>query len=325
MKRIAITGAAGQIAYSLLFRLGSGDLYGKNQPISLRLLELPQSQEALKGIAMELEDCAFPLLQEVYLTSDPKKAFEGVEAVFLVGAKPRSPGMERSDLLVENAKIFIEQGKALNAVANPTVKVLVVGNPCNTNALIAMRQAPNLDKRRFFAMTRLDQNRATALVARKAKVPISAVQNLTIWGNHSTTLVPDCSHATIEGRLATEVIADRKWIEEEFITSVQKRGAVVLAARGKSSAASAAHAAIESMRCLLQPTPKGNTFSVALLSDGNPYGIEEGLIYSFPCRCTGDGKVEIISDLFINGFLQEKLRISEAELIEERTFAESLL
>ncbi len=325
MKCIAVTGAAGQIAYSLLFRLGSGELYGKKQPISLSLLELPQSQEALKGVAMELEDCAFPLLEEVRLTSDPKRAFEGADVAFLLGAKPRSPGMERRDLLLENGKIFVEQGKALNEAANRTVKVLVIGNPCNTNTLIAMSHAPNLDERRFFAMTRLDQNRATALLAEKARVPISAVQNLAIWGNHSTTQVPDFSHATIHGRPATEVITDRKWLEEEFITTVQKRGAIVLAARGKSSAASAAHAAIESMRSILEPTPRGSVFSVALLSDGNPYGIREGLIYSFPCYSKGDGKVEIVSGLSLDFFLKEKLSSSEAELIEERALAESLL
>lgn len=316
IKKIAVTGAAGQIAYSLLFRLAAGELFGKDQKISLHLLELPASLEALKGVVMELEDCAFTTLVEVRVGSDPYQVFEGVEYAFLVGAKPRGPGMERKDLLEENGKIFVEQGKALNACAAKDVIVLVVGNPCNTNCLIAKSQAPRLS--RFYSMMRLDQNRATSFLARKADVEISSVSSVCIWGNHSATQVPDFVHARIGGKLAEEVILDRKWCEQEFCPEVQKRGAAVIAARGKSSAASAAHAALESMRSLVVPSATRDWFSVGSWSDGNPYGIAPGLIFSFPSRLVRPGEIEIVPDLEWDPFLRDKIRLSEKELIEER-------
>jgi malate dehydrogenase len=325
MKRIAVTGAAGQIAYSLLFRLAVGELYGPNQPISLHLLELPQSQEALKGVAMELMDCAFPLLKEVRLSTDPYEAFDGVHAAFLVGAKPRGPGMERKDLLFENAQIFNSQGKALNDKASRDVKVLVVGNPANTNALIAMHHAPKLDKRQFFSMMRLDQNRAKSQLAEKAEVTVRDVTNVVVWGNHSSTQVPDFFHAKIKGKHAMEVIHDHQWLETDFISIVQKRGAAVIAARGKSSAASAAHAAIESMRSLIEPTPSGDWYSVGLLSNGNPYGIQKELVFSFPCRTKANGEIEIVHDLTLDPFLKQKIALTEAELVEERALIKQLL
>lgn len=321
LKRIAITGAAGQIAYSLLFRIAAGELFGKEQPIALHLLEIPEALPALEGIAMELEDCAFPCLQEVRCGDHPEKVFEGVEYALLVGAKPRGPGMERKDLLLENSKIFIAQGKALDAAADLNALVLVVGNPCNTNCLITLRQWKRLSPKRCFAMMRLDEHRASALLAKKAKVPVSAVRRVAIWGNHSSTQVPDFLHAEIGGKSALEVIGDRRWCEEEFIPAVQKRGAAVIAARGKSSAASAAHAAIEAFRSLITPTAAGNWFSCALLSDGNPYGIAEGLVFSFPCISLGGGVVKIAPGLTWDSFLREKIALTEKELLEEREMA----
>ncbi|MFS8563314.1 MAG: malate dehydrogenase [Rhabdochlamydiaceae bacterium] len=255
---------------------------------------------------MELEDCAFPLLQEVKIGSNSEEVFKDVDYVFLIGAKPRGPGMERRDLLEANGKIFIEQGKALNEVAQSAL-VLVVGNPCNTNCLIALKNAPKMKSSQFFAMTRLDQNRAQSLLARKANVDISAVSSVVVWGNHSTLQVPDFIHATIGGKPALEVIPDRRWMEETFVPEIQKRGATVIAARGKSSAASAAHAALESMRSLIFPTQGDDFFSISLLSDGNPYGIQPGIIFSFPCRSTGDGMVEVVKGLAWDKYLQEKL------------------
>ncbi|MDN3505722.1 MAG: malate dehydrogenase [Simkaniaceae bacterium] len=308
-KVVAVTGGSGQIAYSALFRIANGEMLGGDQPISLRILEVPEALDALKGVVMELEDCAFPLLTDVQIGDDPRKVFEGVEIALLIGAKPRGPGMERKDLLRENAKIFVEQGKALNDVADPNATVLVVGNPCNTNALILHRNAPKLSK--IFAMTRLDENRARAQLANKAGVLVGDVKNVAIWGNHSTTQVPDFTHATIAGK----GIEDRKWLETTFFEIVQKRGAAVIAARGKSSAASAANAVIETIQSLLQET---EWFSVALLSDGNPYGIADGLVFSFPCRSLGGGQIEIIKDLAIDPFIKEKIAATEKELIEER-------
>lgn len=282
MKRIAVTGAGGQIAYSLIFRIASGEMLGPDQPVALHLLELPQALESLKGIVMELEDCAFPLLKEVRLESDPVKAFEGVNFALLVGAKPRGPGMERKDLLGSNGAIFIEQGKALNRSAASDVLIFVVGNPCNTNCLIAMHNAPKIPKERFFAMMRLDQNRAMSMLASKAKVGVHEVSNMAVWGNHSATQVPDFVNAKIKGKPALEVIKDRKWCEEEFVPMVQKRGATVIAARGKSSAASAANAIIDSIQSLVRPTPSGDWFSTGLISNGNSYGIKEDLIFLSP-------------------------------------------
>ncbi len=340
LKRIAVTGGAGQIAYSLLFRIASGEMLGFDQPISLHILEVPEAVEALKGVAMELEDCAFPLLREVKICSHPVEAFEGVELALLIGAKPRGPGMERKDLLSANAKIFIEQGKALNAVASRDVLVFVVGNPCNTNCLIAMHHAPSLRKERFFAMTRLDENRAKALLAKKAsvaggpgfmadmrkpQVSVGGITRMAVWGNHSATQVPDFLHAEIQGRPALEYIKDRSWCERDFIPAVQKRGAQVIAARGKSSAASAAHAIIGSIQSLMHPTKPGDWMSMALLSDGNPYGIAEGLIFSFPCICKGDAQVEIVKGISWDPFLKEKILMSEKELLEERMLIAELL
>lgn len=318
VKRIAITGGAGQIAYQLLFRIAHGELFGSEQPIALHILELPDVLKPLEGVRMELEDCAFPLLEEVRIGSDPEKIFDQVDFALLVGAKPRGPGMERKDLLRENSKIFIEQGRALNEGAKHDVKVFVVGNPCNTNCLIAMSHAPRIPKKNFFAMTRLDQNRATHLLARKAKVKVKNVSNVTIWGNHSSTQVPDFYHAKVNGKPVSAVIQDVQWLETEFVAQVQKRGAAVIEARGKSSAASAAHALIQAVKDIVYPTEKGNWFSSGVLSTGNPYGINDDLVFSFPCFSHGEGKYEIISDLSMNEFLESKLQATEKELIEER-------
>ena len=325
MKRIAVTGGGGQIAYSILFRIASGEMLGKDQPIALHILEIPDALEALKGVVMELEDCAYPLLKEVVIGSDPRKVFAGVNLAVLIGSKPRGPGMERKELLAENGKIFIDQGKALNEVAAEDVLVFVVGNPCNTNCLIAMHHAPRIPRERFFAMTRLDQNRAMAFLAKKAHVPVAAVKRAVIWGNHSATQVPDFTHATIHGKPVVEVIPDHAWLKEQFIPMVQKRGAEVIAARGKSSAASAANAAIDSIRSLMVPTPEGEWFSVGLCSDHNSYGIQKDLIFSFPCRSKGNGKVEIVSGVSWDAFMKEKILKTEKELLEERALISHLL
>lgn len=316
--RVAVTGGAGQIAYSLLFRIASGEVFGPNQPIDLRILEVPEALESLKGVVMELEDCAYPLLQSVTIGSDPMTLFKDIDWALLIGSKPRGPGMERKELLTENGKIFVAQGKALDQVASKEVKVFVVGNPCNTNALIALRNAPSLPKRNFFAMTRLDQNRAENLLAKRAALPVTEVKHVTIWGNHSSTQVPDFTHATLSGMPAQEVISDRKWLEEDFVSQVQKRGAEVIKARGKSSAASAANAVIDSIKALQTPTPPGEWFSLGVYSEGNAYGIDSDLIYSFPCRSKGEGKWEFVSALPLNEWLTEKMRVSQNELLEEK-------
>ncbi len=318
LKRVAVTGGAGQIAYNLLFRIAAGEMLGYDQPITLHILEIPDMLKPLEGVKMELEDCAFPLLKEIHIGSDPAAIFEGVHYALLVGAKPRGPGMERGDLLHENGQIFVKKGKALNESADKNVKVLVVGNPCNTNCLIAMQNAPRIPKGNFHAMTRLDQNRAAYQLASKAKVGVSDVSHVVIWGNHSSTQVPDFVHAKIKGKPAVEVIQDIHWLEGEFISLIQKRGAAVIAARGKSSAASAASAAIEAIRSIVIPTPQGHWFSSGVCSDGNPYGIEENLIFSFPCRSKGDGDWEIIPNLQLNNFLKEKIKLTEKELMDER-------
>jgi len=318
LKRIAVTGGAGQIAYNLLPRIAHGDLLGYDQPLALHILEVPSMVKPLEGVAMELEDSAFPLLKEIVIGSDPREVFRGVHYALLVGAKPRGPGMERGDLLNENGKIFIEQGRALNDVADRDVRVLVVGNPCNTNCWIAMTNASNLPRKNFHAMTRLDQNRATAQLAKKSKVDIHEVTRVTIWGNHSSTQVPDFYNALIKGKPATEVILDIDWLEKEFIETIQKRGAAVIAARGKSSAASAANAVIDAMRALVTPTPEGEWFSSGVCSDGNSYGIENNLIFSFPCRSKGNGDYEIVPNVPWNEFLKSRIKLTEKELIEER-------
>jgi malate dehydrogenase len=325
LKRVAVTGAAGQIAYSLMFRIANGELYGPDQPVALHLLDLPEAHKMLEGVVMELEDCTFSPLKEVQIGADPNKLFEGVHAAFLVGAKPRGPGMERKDLLADNGKIFVEQGKALNRVASKDVLVLVVGNPCNTNCLLAWHHAPQLSPKQFFCMTRLDQNRAVAQLAHKAKTDISEVHHLAIWGNHSATQVPDFIHAKIHSKSAAEVIKDRAWLEGEFISKVQKRGAEVINARGKSSAASAAHAALGSMRSILEPTRPNDCISLGVYSKGNPYGIDPDLFFSFPCRSKGRGDAEIIAGLELNSFLKEKISVTEKELKEERALVAHLL
>lgn len=318
LKRILVTGASGQIAYNLLFRIAAGEIYGPNQKVALHLFDIEPMQDALKGVVMELDDCAFPLLADIKWGSDENTVFKDVDLALLVGAKPRGPGQERGDLLLENGAIFAKQGKALNEVASKEVKVLVVGNPCNTNAWIAMNSAPSLKKSQFFAMTRLDENRARAQLAQKAGVGVDQVKGMIIWGNHSATQVPDFNHVTISGKPLAEVITDKAWLEGEFIETVQKRGAAVIAARGKSSAASAANALIDMARDLTRPTPAGQYYSAALCSNGNPYGIGEDLMFSFPCQTLGNGEVQIVPNLAWNGFVKEKIAITEDELVKEK-------
>ena len=327
LKRIAVTGAAGQIAYSLIFRIAAGDLLGPDVSIALHLLDLPESERVLQGVKMELEDSVFPLLKEIAIGSNPEEIFDGVHYALLIGAKPRSPGtaMERKDLLADNGKIFVGQGRALNQVASKDVRVFVIGNPCNTNCLIAMHHAPNLPRSQFFAMTRLDQNRAVFQLALKANTRLEEVTHVAIWGNHSSTQVPDFLNAKIQGRPALDVIRDRKWLENEFIQKIQKRGAEVIAARGKSSAASAANAIIGTIRSIIVPTPQGHWFSLAVPSEKNPYGISEDLIFSFPCKSQGKGDWEIVPGLTLDPFLKEKLQITQKELMEERELVSSLL
>lgn len=322
IKRIGVSGGAGQISYNLLFRLAAGELFGRDQPIALHLLEVPEALESLKGVVMELEDCAFPLLREIKIGSDPSQVFERTDTIFLIGSKPRGPGMERKELLGDNGKIFVDQGKAIGQIADKDAVILVVGNPCNTNCLIAQTHAK---RGGFFAMTRLDQNRAVSMLAGKAKVSVTDVTHMTVWGNHSSTQVPDFVNARIQGKPVLDVIKDRKWLEEEFISHVQKRGGAVIAARGKSSAASAANAAMDAMKSLYQPTPEGQWFSMSLLSDGNSYGIHEGIVFSFPCRSHGNGKIEIVKNVPWDDFLKKKIALTEKELLEERELVKHLL
>lgn len=323
--RIAVTGGAGQIAYSLLFRIAAGDLLGSDTQVALHILELPEVLPALAGVKMELEDCAFPLLKEIHIGDNPYEVFEGVQIAFLVGAKPRGPGMERKELLGENGKIFAIQGKALNEVAARDIRALVVGNPCNTNCLIAIHNAPKLSPDCFQAMMRLDQNRAVSLLANKAKKPVEAVSRLTIWGNHSSTQVPDYFNALIDGKSVMEVIEDHKWLEEEFMRKVQQRGAEIIKMRGKSSAASAASAAIDAMKAWLFPTVEEELFSAAIYSKGNSYGIDPDLVFSFPCTSQERGKVTIVPSIEWNGSLTEKIIASEKELLEERDLIKAYL
>lgn len=325
IKRVAVTGGAGQIAYNLLFRIASGEMLGFDQPIALHILEIPDALKVLEGVKMELDDCAFPLLKEIHIGSNPVAIFEGVHYALLVGAKPRGPGMERGDLLQDNGKIFVQQGQALNASADKDVKVLLIGNPCNTNCLIAMSHAPKIPHKNFHAMMRLDQNRAAAQLAMKARIGVANVTNVTIWGNHSATQVPDFSNAKISGKPVIEKISDRAWLEKEFITTVQKRGAAIIEARGKSSAASAASAAIDSIKDLVNPTLEGQWFSSAVYSEGNPYKVSDNLIFSFPCRTLGNGDYEIVKDLPWNDFLTNKIKQTEKELLEERDLVMNML
>lgn len=319
--KVVVTGAAGQISYSILFRIAAGQMLGADQPLILKLLEIPPAMQALSGVVMELEDCAFPLLQGIETTDDPNIAFKDVDYALLVGSRPRGPGMERKDLLEANAQIFSVQGKALNDNASKDVKVLVVGNPANTNCLIAQRNSPDLDASQFTAMTRLDHNRALAQLAAKTGKHVTDLSDAFIWGNHSATQYPDISHATVAGKSAMDLV-DQKWIEEDFIPTVQQRGAAVIAARGLSSAASAANAAIEHMRSWALGT-EGKAVSMGVYSDGS-YGIEKGLIYSFPCICKA-GKWEIVQGLEISEFSQAKMTFTENELQEERDAVQALL
>ncbi len=318
--RVAITGAAGQIAYSLIFRVASGAVFGADQPIALTLLDIEPMLPKCHGVVMEIEDCAFPLVTEVVATADPAVAFKDANWCILVGSFPRKAGMERKELLGINGKIFVGQGKAIAENAAKDVRVFVVGNPCNTNALIAMRHATGVPEERFFAMTRLDENRGKSQLAQKAGVHVSAVKNMTIWGNHSSTQFPDFTNATINGSPATDVIKDTAWLENEFIPIVQKRGAAIIDARGASSAASAANAAIETIRNLITPTPQGDWFSVAVVSKGE-YGTEPGIITGFPVRTKTDGTWEIVPNLKINDFARAKIDTSINELKGERDTA----
>ena len=316
--RVAVTGAAGQIGYALLFRIASGEMLGKDQPVILQMLELPldKAQAALKGVMMELEDCAFPLLAGMVGTDDPRVAFKDADIALLVGARPRGPGMERKDLLLENAKIFTEQGKALNDVASRNVKVLVVGNPANTNCLIAMSNAPDVPRERFTAMMRLDHNRAISQLANKLGKPVSAVTNMTSWGNHSVTQYPDLVNAKVDGESAWGAVDDEAWIADQFIPRVAKRGAEIIDARGASSAASAANAAIDHVRDWVLGTPEGDWVSMAVPADGS-YDIGEGIICGQPCRCSG-GEWSIVEGLEVPEFSRQRIDASVAELREER-------
>jgi len=321
--RVAVTGAAGQIGYALLFRIASGQMFGPDQPVALNLIEIEPGMAALEGVCMELDDCAFPLLTDVVATSDLNTGFNGANWSLLVGSVPRKDGMERGDLLGINGKIFTGQGQAINNHAANDARVLVVGNPCNTNCLIAMNNAPDVPNDRFFAMTRLDENRAKTQLAQKAGVAVSSVSNLCIWGNHSATQYPDFNNAQINGAPATDAISDREWLEGEFISTVQKRGAAIIKARGLSSAASAANAIIDSVRSVTEPTAEGDWNSLCICSDGS-YGVEEGLISSFPMRNTG-GELAIVQDVPINEFSRAKIDATVNELKEEKTLVADLL
>ena len=313
--RVTVTGAAGQIGYSIVFRIASGQLLGPNQPVDLRLLEIPQAMGALDGVAMELVDCAFPLLAGLDLHDDPAGAFDGVDIALLVGSRPRTKGMERAELLSENGKIFTVQGKALNNHAANGVKVLVVGNPANTNCLIAMNNAPDIPRERFTAMLRLDHNRAIAQLANKLEVPVTDVTQMGVWGNHSPTMYPDLFHAHVAGKIAAGVVDDQEWIENEFLPNVGKRGAAIIEARGASSAASAASAAIDHVHDWVTGTD-GRWVSMGVPSDGF-YGIDEGIICGFPCTCA-NGQYEIVQGLDLDAFSREKIDASVLELVSER-------
>jgi malate dehydrogenase len=315
--KVAVTGAAGQIGYSLLFRLASGSLLGPDRPIELRLLEIEPALKALEGVVMELDDGAFPLLSGVQIGADPNKIFDGVNLALLVGARPRGPGMERGDLLEANGAIFTAQGKALNSVAADDVRIGVTGNPANTNALIALNNAPDIPKERFSALTRLDHNRAISQLAKKTGAKVTDIKKVTIWGNHSATQYPDIFHAEINGKNAAEVVGDEKWIADDFIPTVAKRGAAIIDARGSSSAASAASATVDAARDWLLGTPKDDWVSMAVISDGS-YGVPEGLISSFPVTTKG-GDWSIVQGLAVNDFSRSRIDKSTAELADERS------
>ena len=320
--RVTITGAAGQIGYQLAFRIASGQMLGNDQPVILQLLEITPALDALNGVVMELDDCAFPTLAGIVATDDPNVAFKDADYALLVGARPRGPGMERKDLLEANAAIFSVQGKAMNDHASRDIKVLVVGNPANTNALIAQSNAPDLDPRNFTAMTRLDHNRAMAQLAAKTGTHVNDITQMTIWGNHSATQYPDVNHASVDGKNAADLV-DRDWLADEFIPVVQQRGAAIIKARGASSAASAASAAIDHMHDWALGTPDGDWVSMGIPADGS-YGVESGIIYSYPVRCKG-GDYEIVQDLAIDDFSRDRMNATETELREERAAIEELL
>jgi malate dehydrogenase len=321
--KVAITGAAGQIGYALVFRVASGAMFGPDQPVALHLIEIPAGFEALKGVVMELDDCAFPLLTNVVATTDLDEGFRDVNWALLVGSVPRKAGMERKDLLGINGKIFIGQGQAIEKNAAKDVRILVIGNPCNTNCLIAMNNAKSIPRDRWFAMTRLDENRAKAQLAQKVGTDVTEVTNMTIWGNHSATQYPDFYNAKINGRSAVEVIGDESWLKETFIPAVQQRGAAIIKARGSSSAGSAANAIVDTVRSLATDTAEGDWHSVAVCSDGS-YGVEEGLICSFPVRAR-DGKWEIVQNVPLNDFSKSKFDASVAELKEEKSMVGELI
>ncbi len=321
--KIAVTGAAGQIGYAVLFRLASGQVFGPDTKVALHLLEITPALPALEGVVMELDDCAFPVLESVVTTDQPEVAFDGVNWALLVGSRPRSEGMKRGDLIEVNGPIFVGQGQALQKAASD-VRVLVVGNPANTNCLIAMNNAKDIPSDRFTAMTRLDQNRAYSQLAHKANVLVSDVRNVTIWGNHSATQYPDVENATIKGQSALDVITDHEWIRGDFITTIQQRGAAVIKARGASSAASAANAAIDHVMSFEAKTPEGQWFSAGVPSDGS-YGIDEGLIFSYPVTSDGAGNYSIVQGLELSDFAQEKIQATQEELWSERSVIADLL
>ncbi|MEI8024886.1 MAG: malate dehydrogenase [Pseudomonadota bacterium] len=320
---VAVTGAAGQIGYSLLFRLASGEVFGEDTPVHLHMLELPQAIKAAEGTAMELEDCAFKTLAGIHIHDNAEAAFNGIHWALLVGSMPRGPGMERNDLIRANGPIFVGQGKALNRAASD-VRVVVVGNPCNTNALIAQHNCKDIPPTRFSAMTALDENRAKWQVAAKAKVGVGQVTNMAIWGNHSSTMVPDFENALIDGKPLTSVLTDRKWLETDFFTTVQKRGAAIIDARGKSSAASAASAAIDHVKNLLNPTKPGDFFSAAVPSNGKHYGIPSGLMFSLPLRSNGKDW-EVVEGIKLSDFTKAKIKLTTDELLAEREVVKELL
>lgn len=322
--KVAVTGAAGQIGYAMLFRLASGSVFGPDTSVELQLLELEHALPALEGVKMELDDCAFPLLNKIVTTSDPNVAFKDIDWGLLVGSVPRKDGMERNDLLRINGGIFVGQGNAINENAGDNARIVVVGNPCNTNCLIAMHNAPRISRDRWFAMTALDENRAKSQLAAKARTAVRNVRNLTIWGNHSTTQYPDFYNAKINGQAAPEVINDEEWLQGEFIKTVQQRGSAIIKARGASSAASAANAALDTVIRINTPTPEGDWFSTAIPSDGS-YGIPKGLIFSFPLRSKGNGAYEIIQGLELNDFSKEKIKATSSELEMEREAVKEML
>jgi malate dehydrogenase len=321
---VAVTGAAGQIGYSLLFRIASGEVFGADQPVHLHLVELPMAVKAAEGTAMEIEDCGFSTLAGITIADNPEQGFDGVNWALLVGSKPRGPGMERNDLIKENGPIFVGQGKAL-AKAASDVRCVVVGNPCNTNALIAQHACKDIPATRFSAMTALDENRARNQLAKKAGVPVGDVSNMIIWGNHSSTMYPDFENTIVGGKKAHEIITDRTWLETDFITTVQKRGAAIIAARGKSSAASAASACIDHVKNFYNKTPEGQIFSAAVPSNGEAYGIPAGLMYSFPIRSHGNGDYEIVQGVELSDFAKAKMQVTTDELLAEREVVKDLL